>query len=192
MAKDRHQQYPWDGSPREFESWNRDHSLASAFQYSVVPVYQEIARSIGQEQMKKLLVKFNYGNQEIGGNIDSFWLDGGLRISALEQIGFLQRLYFRELPVSVNVQEELIAIMKNEFDHGTLRAKTGWARAGQPHIGWWVGWIERGENAHFFALNMNISSQNDLALRQKISLNILQFEGVIPKSQDQTSKCFSF
>ena len=91
----------WDGVPNEIEEWNRDHTLRSAMRYSVVPVFQQIANRIGSERMKQFVDAFDYGNRDIGGApLDKFWLEGNLRISALEQIAFLQRFHREDLPVS--------------------------------------------------------------------------------------------
>jgi len=68
----------WDGVPNEIEEWNRDHTLRSAMQYSVVPVFQQIANRIGSERMKQFVDSFDYGNRDIGGApLDKFWLEGG-------------------------------------------------------------------------------------------------------------------
>ena len=72
--------FKWDGVTRAIEPWNKDHTLRSAIAVSAVPVYQEIARRIGAERMQKYLDLFDYGNRDIGGGIDQFWLTGNLRI----------------------------------------------------------------------------------------------------------------
>src|SRR5713226_2073164 len=41
--------FKWDGVKRSIEAWNRDHTMRTAIAASAVPVYQEIARHIGQE-----------------------------------------------------------------------------------------------------------------------------------------------
>ncbi len=102
--------------------------------------------------MQQLVSAANYGNQTIGSPdaIDSFWLEGELRITPQQQIEFLQRLYRNELPFS----EEAIAIVKDimiveRTPNYTLRAKSGWAGFGesdQPQIGWYVGYLEQGDN----------------------------------------------
>ena len=56
-------------------------TLKSAFQSSTIGYYQELARRIGKDRMKYWLTKAEYGNQDMGGGIDQFWLTGGLRIS---------------------------------------------------------------------------------------------------------------
>ena len=40
----------------------------------------------------------NYGNQRIGDQVDQFWLNGELQVSALEQINFLSRLVSDSVP----------------------------------------------------------------------------------------------
>src|SRR4029077_20695418 len=57
--------FKWDGVKRDIEAWNRDHTMRSAIAASAVPVYQEIARRIGQERMQKYVDLFEYGNRDI-------------------------------------------------------------------------------------------------------------------------------
>ena len=82
----------WDGVKREIETHNQDQNLETAFKYSAVWYYQEVERRIGEERMKKFVDSINYGNKNIGGGIDRFWLDGEIRISADEQIEFLKKI----------------------------------------------------------------------------------------------------
>ena len=90
----------WDGQVRSIEAWNKDHTLRSAMAVSAVPVFQQIARRIGTERMKKYLDAFQYGNREVGPEIDRFWLDGPLKTSALDQIEFFDRLRRGDLPLT--------------------------------------------------------------------------------------------
>src|SRR5260370_33562729 len=68
--------FKWDGVKRSIEAWNQDHTMRSAIAASAVPVYQEIARRIGQERMQKYVDLFEYGNRNIGGGSRQFWLSG--------------------------------------------------------------------------------------------------------------------
>lgn len=54
--------FKWDGTKREYEIWNKDHDLASAFKNSVVWYYQKLARKIGKQRMKEYLKQMHYGN----------------------------------------------------------------------------------------------------------------------------------
>jgi beta-lactamase class D len=145
----------WDGVRRPREEWNRDHDLWSAIRYSVVWYYQELARRVGPERMAKRLSAFRYGNEDISGGIDRFWLGSSLRISPDEQVGFLGRLHAGELPVSARS----LAIVKDILvqDPPTpgvvYRGKTGSCQdpgAPDPH-GWWVGSVEREGRLFLFA-----------------------------------------
>ena len=67
-------------------------SLHDAIRISNVPVYQELARRIGLDRMSENLALLDYGNEDTGTIVDMFWLQGPLKISALEQAKFLARL----------------------------------------------------------------------------------------------------
>lgn len=171
----------WDGKNYALENWNRDHNLASAFKYSVVWYYQEVARRIGSQDMQKYLDMFNYGNKDISGGIDRFWLTGAIRISALEQVDFLKKIYYAELPVSARSLEVLKKIMIYEStENYTMRAKTGWA-VSSDMTGWFVGYVEKADNVYFFALNIEApeGKANFAADRISITKEILKEEKII-------------
>jgi len=44
----------WDSVKRWNEDWNKDLSMAEAFRVSAVNYYQEVARRIGHDTMKKM------------------------------------------------------------------------------------------------------------------------------------------
>lgn len=146
----------WDGVNRWNKEWNRDHTLSSAIKYSVVPYYQELARRVGREQYKKWLDAISYGNQVIGENIDTFWLDNSLKISADEQIAFLKRFYNEELPISKRTISIVKKIMPEEkYKHSILKFKTGTgAKEDGTYIGWLVGYVEKEKNVYLFAFNI--------------------------------------
>nr|6PQI_A Chain A, Class D Carbapenemase OXA-48 [Klebsiella pneumoniae]6PQI_B Chain B, Class D Carbapenemase OXA-48 [Klebsiella pneumoniae]6PQI_C Chain C, Class D Carbapenemase OXA-48 [Klebsiella pneumoniae]6PQI_D Chain D, Class D Carbapenemase OXA-48 [Klebsiella pneumoniae]6PSG_A Chain A, Class D Carbapenemase OXA-48 [Klebsiella pneumoniae]6PSG_B Chain B, Class D Carbapenemase OXA-48 [Klebsiella pneumoniae]6PSG_C Chain C, Class D Carbapenemase OXA-48 [Klebsiella pneumoniae]6PSG_D Chain D, Class D len=181
VVKDEHQVFKWDGQTRDIATWNRDHNLITAMKYSVVPVYQEFARQIGEARMSKMLHAFDYGNEDISGNVDSFWLDGGIRISATEQISFLRKLYHNKLHVSERSQRIVKQAMLTEANGDyIIRAKTGYSTRIEPKIGWWVGWVELDDNVWFFAMNMDMPTSDGLGLRQAITKEVLKQEKIIP------------
>jgi beta-lactamase class D len=120
--------FPWDGVERQFGGWNRDHTLHTAMAASAVPVYQEVARRIGAPRMAEWLRRLDYGNADIGGGLDRFWLTGELRISAREQLDFLTRFVRAELPLSHETRAAVASmILTDSGDDWALFAKTGWA-----------------------------------------------------------------
>lgn len=183
VVPDEHHVFPWDQTMREDAHWNRDHTLRTAIKYSVVPVYQGIARQIGAARMQEYVAKLQYGNSDISGGIDQFWLDGGLRISPVEQVQFLVKLYNNALPVQERSQRIVKDILLTEAAPAyILRAKTGYGGRLTPAIGWWVGWVERDDNTYVFAMNMDITSREHLGARFAMTKAILRAEGILPPS----------
>lgn len=146
----------WNGEDRRLDIWEQDMSFKEAFQLSCVPCYQEIAKNIGVERMRKYLDLFDY--QEMifdSSSIDNFWLEGDSKISQFEQIDFLKKFYFSELPVS----ERTVNLMKNIFEvektaNYTFSGKTGWGVRSGKNNGWYVGFLETQQNVYFFAINV--------------------------------------
>jgi beta-lactamase class D len=174
--------FKWDGVKRSIEAWNRDHTLRSAIAVSAVPVYQEIARRIGAERMQKYLDLFEYGNRDIGGGIDQFWLTGNLRIDPVQQVDFVDRLRRGVLPVSKRSQDFVRDILPvTKVGDSVIRAKSGLlgAEVGKPSLGWMVGWAEKGSERTVFALNMDCLEPRHIADRMAISQQCLADIGAL-------------
>jgi beta-lactamase class D len=171
----------WDGIQRQIPEWNRDLNMKEAFKRSAVWFYQVLARRVGHERMQQWVTKVGYGNREIGGkeDIDRFWLTGRLRITPQSQIQFLRRLDKNELPFSARSLSIVknIMILEKTPEH-TLRGKTGWAGLGEkaaPQIGWFVGYLEKGKEAYFFATNIDIrNDKKDPAARIELTRRCLK------------------
>lgn len=174
--------FKWDGVQRSIEAWNRDHTLRSAIAVSAVPVYQEIARRIGEERMQKYVDLFEYGNRDIGGGIDQFWLTGKLRIDPIQQVDFVDRLRRGVLPASKRSQELVRDILPvTKAGESTIRAKTGLlgAEADRPSLGWLVGWAEKGSENTVFALNLDVREPRHIDDRMKLAQQCLGDIGAI-------------
>lgn len=173
--------FRWDSIVRPYDAWNKDLSLREAFRISAVWVYQELARRTGRNTIEHWIRKCNYGNMKTGPEIDRFWLDGELTISAIEQVDFIRLLYQEKLPFRKTVQQEVKDIMLTDSVHGKrLYAKTGWTARIEPEVGWYVGFVEDGFNTWIFALNLDIKTPEDIRHRIEISRKILDSEGIFP------------
>jgi beta-lactamase class D len=151
----------WDSVKRWNADWNKDLTMEEAFNVSAVPYYQEVARRIGRERMKKWIDTLAYGNKNISGPIDSFWLNNTLKITADEQLGLVKRLYFDQLPFIKRTQEIVRNVMLQENNASyKLSYKTGWGNTpdGQ-QLGWIVGWVEENIHPYFFVLNIQSSDK---------------------------------
>jgi beta-lactamase class D len=83
-----------------FETWKRDHTLATAMRYSVVWYFQRVAEMLGEQRERDYLARFGYGNRDPSSGLTTFWLDGSLRVSPDEQMAFVVALYEDRIAVS--------------------------------------------------------------------------------------------
>jgi len=170
--------FAWDGFPKGVSAWNRDQTLKSAFEVSAVWVYQQIARTAGRAVMADGLARFSYGNQTVGtdDHLTTYWLDGTLQISAVEQVDFLSRLAFEQLPLSKATYASARDIMVSaEGDRWVMWSKTGWRHsADQMDVGWFVGWVDCGAETYVFALNMDIRRRSELPQRKETTYSVLE------------------
>ena len=170
----------WDGTKYDIPSWNQDHTLKTAIQNSAVWYYQELARRVGEKKMQEYVDAAHYGNQNISGKIDTFWLEGSLRISAEEQVEFLKRLYKGELPFSqrsMNIVKEILVLEKTETYQ--LSGKTGSGQRITPHESWFVGYLETQGNVYIFAANIeSLGSDGNGDTAKEIVRNILKDLGL--------------
>lgn len=180
---------PWDGVTRGRTETNADLTLRDAFRLSSVPHYQALVRAVGAPAMQRALADAGYGNQNISGGIDQFWLSGGLRISPMQQIDVLRRLYHQDLPFSATAMNTVKDIMVTErTDAYVLRAKTGLAILnGDENTGWWVGWVEHGSNVTMFATVLTATAPDSgfIPARLAVTRDVLQELGVLPVTAQQ-------
>ncbi|MEN8138475.1 MAG: class D beta-lactamase [Bacteroidota bacterium] len=166
----------WDGKDKGWIAWNKDQTMKTAMPVSCVWFYQELARRIGKDQMQNWINKANYGNKNTGKEIDSFWLEGDLRISAKEQILFIEKLVNNELLFDKQIQESVKEIMITDSTNNyIIHSKTGWTK----QIGWNVGYIETNNNIWIFAMNQNITNKQEAKFRKKITYEVLRTEDII-------------
>lgn len=174
----------WDGVTRGRAETNTDMTLRDAFQRSSVPHFQALVREIGAQTMQAAISDVGYGNGNIAGGIDQFWLTGELRISPLQQIELLKRLYHEDLPFTTETMRTVKEIMVVEAgDSYVLRAKTGLAVLnGNENTGWWVGWVEHGDNVTMFATVLTATAPDSdfIPARLLVTRAVLGELGVLP------------
>lgn len=173
--------FEWDGKKHDIASWNRDQTLASAFKVSCVWCYQKIAKTVGRDRYQKYLSTMSYGSLPSSFDIENFWLDGSLKLSAFEQIEFLKKLYRKDLPFDDHVFDTAKGIMLVESTSlYSLYAKTGWAPYDKEPVGWYVGYVDTGSDVWFFATNLEVRNSSDLHLRESITRRVLKAIGALP------------
>jgi beta-lactamase class D len=160
--------------------WARDHTLESAFENSCVWFYREVARRIGDQRMSRYLDVFDYGNMDTSSGIDLFWLSASLEISADEQVRFLDRLARRQLELEAATYDAAAVVFEVErTDTYALYAKTGSGHGEQSGLGWYVGYVTRGDDVYTFAFNMTADSETVWKKRVPLARAALLALGVI-------------
>ncbi len=197
---------PWDGVTRDIPAWNADLTLEQAFRASAVWYFVELGKRNGRDRLGAAMRALAYGNADASGS-DMFWLDGGLRISAEQQVRFLDRLARGDAPFStrsLGLLRQMMLLDKGSGAQGdwALYAKTGMAlRPGAGDdpgdtrpVAWVVGWVERAGVPYAFALNIREAdtpgaarpaagpspAMNLLRLRLNLTRELLARLGVLP------------
>lgn len=172
----------WNEEP--FVHWGKDQTLRSALKYSVLWYYRELALRVGEQQMRKYVTAFDYGNEDTSGRVDNFWLNNVLKISADEQVEFLKAFYTGRLPVSkrsTEIVKDILVLEKTPTYQ--LSAKTGGGPIDEGiYIGWFVGYLESNGNVYFFATNIEGASYVEIRdKRIELTKQILRALGYLPK-----------
>ncbi len=102
-------------------------------------------------------------------------MDGDIKISAIEQIEFLKKLYKNELPFKqryMDITKKILIVEKTE--NYIIKAKTGFSGK----IGWYVGYVETKNGVWFFALNADVT-KDKLKYRKQIVMDALKIKNII-------------
>jgi len=137
--------------------------IQDAFRNSCTKPFQELARRIGKDSLKKWVDSLGYGNKSMGNAVDTFWLDNHLTITSDEQLGLVKRLYFDQLPFYARPQKIVRQMMLMESNSNyQLSYKTGVGVRKDGHaFAWIVGWVEENKHAYFFVLNADAVSDGN-------------------------------
>lgn len=167
----------WNGKERPRKISNQDHTLASAINKSIVWYFQQVARDVGEERMAAWLEKLEYGNRDISGGIDRFWLGSSLKIDAHKQLELIKSLWHGTLPFDPEKQAQVRDMLVLESDlNGVVHGKTGGCPGGTEQnpkdLGWFIGWIDWNEPKRqepyvtFFVVNITDNKQRGQAAKQ--------------------------
>src|SRR5262249_33753253 len=127
----------WDGTRYRRPEWNQDQTLRTATDRSAVWYFQRLATQLGVGRERAWLTKIPYGNARVEGDVQYFWLEGSLLISAEAQAEIMRRLWRDELPFSPRNQAIVRDILPAQRGaHGEMRGKTG---SDGRRLSWFVG-----------------------------------------------------
>ena len=160
-------------------NWCQDHTPATFMKYSVVWFSHQITERLGKDKFQDYISKLTYGNQDVSGTpgkndgLLNSWLGTSLEISPREQVEFLEKLLVNQFDLSREAQEKTREIMdrEEEWNGWKLYGKTG---GGKGVTGWFIGWIEKGEQQIIFAQYLDLEDSNlnleGILLHQSVGL----------------------
>lgn len=168
-------QMAWDGHEYPISAWNASQSLSTAFQNSVNWYFQSLDKTAGLEELEKFYTSIHYGNHDLSGGASSFWAESSLKISPIEQVQLLKRLYASEFDFDTeNVEAVKNALLLSSTTNGSLYGKTGTGNMNGKNInGWFIGYVEASNNTYFFATNIGASEDATGSNAAEITLSIL-------------------
>lgn len=153
----------WNRELYSYQEWNANQTLKSAMRASVNWYFQGIDEQLGASAIDHYIREIRYGNEDTRGSLSSYWMESSLKISPIEQVELLQKLYannFGFRPQNIAAVKDSILLSSSEA--GNLYGKTGTGCIdGMDVNGWFVGYAETQNNTLFFAAN--ITADNNAA-----------------------------
>jgi beta-lactamase class D len=168
VLQDEKTTFMWNKQPHVIEAWNKDHTAESWMKESVVWYSQAITPQMGMQKIEKYLKDFKYGNLDMSGGIATAWLTPSpnnkvqikntLKISAYNQVEFLEKFWNHTLPVSKTAFHMTKKIMPKEVNlpHRTLLGKTGsgfYDDEMRYRVGWYVAHLSVGAKEYIVVTN---------------------------------------
>lgn len=172
----------WDGQENPFAAWNADQTLSSAMASSVNWYFQNLDTQLGSECLTAYFQKIGYGNSDVTGDISSYWMESSLKISPIEQVELLTKLYQNEFDFAPeNIEAVKEAIQLSASSDTALYGKTGTGRVnGEDINGWFVGSVEAGQHTYIFACNIQSDENATGSHASEIALSILSDQHILP------------
>ena len=165
----------WNGENYPFEAWNADQTLQSAMTSSVNWYFQSIDEQLASTNIYNYIQQIGYGNENVSGDLSTYWLESSLKISPVEQVELLMKLQNNSLGFSSeNINAVKDSICLSSSNTGKFYGKTGTGHVGGQDVnGWFIGYIEIVNNTYFFATNIGADNNATGSNAAEITMSIL-------------------
>lgn len=172
----------WNQNSYSFEAWNQDQTLSLAMKNSVNWYFQTLDKESGLSSLQAQFREIGYGNEDLSGGIDRYWMESSLLISPQEQVQLLNAFYHNAFSFSEeNIQTVKDALYLSSFNGASLYGKTGTGmQNGQNANGWFIGFVEQADHLYFFAVNIHDGHDPSGSNAAKIALDVLKDKGICP------------
>lgn len=181
----------WSGETFWNADWNRDIGFPDAFRTSCVWYFREVIDEIGKGTMQAELDRLSYGNCDISDwegrqntnnknpALTGFWIESSLRISPVEQVQVLERIFGEDSAHSEEAREALRQVMRlpdQEAGELAVYGKTGMGKAqGVVVDAWFTGFADADGRRVYFCVYLGETPEQDVSSTRakEIALQIL-------------------
>lgn len=196
----------WSGETYWNSVWNHDIELAEAFRTSCVWYFRRVIDEIGPEAMREELDKLGYGNRDISDwegrantNDDNraltgFWIESSLKISPMEQVKVLERIFGGRLGYAESTLRHLKRIMKVPGTPGknlVVYGKTGMGKDRDTAVdAWFAGMADTSRGPLYFCVYLGETPGKEISSpkAREIALRLLQTMQQAPEHDRDASK----
>lgn len=158
----------WNGTKYPIKSWNQDQNLQMALTNSTNWYFQQLDFELGKAKLKEKFQSINYGNMNLLGGLDNYWLESSLKISPFEQVDLLRKLFKGEMQFSAEdtafVKQSIRLQEQPEY---SLYGKTGTGNSVSASTGWFIGSLETTKGDYYFACHLQGEGATGSAAAQK-------------------------
>jgi beta-lactamase class D len=146
-------------------SWRREQTFDSALKDSVRWYAQELAQKMGSARITANLKRIKYGNADITGGLDKFWMSSSLLVTSFEQIDFMKALRDGKLGFNprINKLVQDALVVEKTVDYTIFGKYGSCPMPDGKYLGWLVGYIERAGKVWYYALNLDGKSVADFS-----------------------------
>ena len=170
----------WDYLNREISSWNGNQNLNSAMKNSVNWYFQCLDATAGADELQEFYTSIGYGNGYVGNDTAYYWNGSALKISPLEQVELLIKLYTNDFGFdesNINAVKE--ALYLSGSNEAKLYGKTGTGKIGSNDVsGWFIGYVETPDNVYFYAVNIQGNDHANGDAAAQITYSIFSTMGI--------------
>ncbi len=139
-----------------------NHDTNSWVSTDSVTYYQGLIEKIGRADLLKMIDSLHYGKGIVSKDLNNFWRDGSLLITADEQLGFIKKLYFNQLPFQKRSQDIYKKMILKENNANYKLSYVSGEEVNGFNSNWILGYVEENKHPYFFVLHVtNQDSLND-------------------------------
>jgi len=147
--------------------------------FDSVNFYKSLLSKLGRETIMKTRDSLHYGKGIPTADTTNYWENGSLVISPDEQMGFIKKLYFNQLPFQKRTQEIFKKMLIKEDN---ANYKLSYLNA-TDYLGlntWYLGYVEEHNHPYFFVMHVNSTKgiNDKLALLKRFLLQQGFLQGV--------------